>query len=148
MQQSGRLFSGILVAVQVSTAVIIVLTGPLFAQKCWLFATELLSIALGVWSILTMRIGNFNITPDVTSGGKLVVRGPYRLIRHPMYLALLLATLTLVVDSFSTLRLILWLTLLIDLIVKLSYEERLLVAAWDEYHGYMKKTKRLIPFLF
>jgi protein-S-isoprenylcysteine O-methyltransferase Ste14 len=65
-----------------------------------------------------------------------------------MYLALLLATLTLVVDSFSTLRLILWLTLLIDLIVKLSYEERLLVAAWDEYHGYMKKTKRLIPFLF
>jgi len=148
MPQHSLLFSYFLVAVQLTTAALIFLTGPWFAQQWWLLAIELLGVALGLWAIIIIRVGNFNITPEIVDNGRLVRRGPYRLIRHPMYLALLLSTLALVIDSFSILRLSFWIILLVDLIAKLTYEERLLVLARDEYRHYKQTTKRLIPFVF
>jgi protein-S-isoprenylcysteine O-methyltransferase Ste14 len=74
--------------------------------------------------------------------------GPYSLIRHPMYLALLLTTLPLIIDSFSLFRLLIWLILFINLILKLNYEENLLVTELDGYVEYAKKSYRLIPYVY
>jgi protein-S-isoprenylcysteine O-methyltransferase Ste14 len=127
---------------------LIAITGPLFPGNKLLLAVELLGLALGIWAVVTMGIGNFNVTPDPLKSSRLVTQGPYRFIRHPMYLALLLVTLPLVATKFSLLRLAIWLVLLIDLVVKLNYEEGMLTARIEGYRDYKQQSYRLIPFIY
>ena len=102
---------------------------------------------LGLWAIWALRLGNFGITPDITVGGRFVSRGPYRYIRHPMYTSLLLITLALFFSHFSPFRLAVWAVLVVDLWLKLSFEETRLVAHFGEYAAYQRRTSRLVPFL-
>ena len=95
-----------------------------------------------------MGWGNLHTLPLVEEDARLVTKGPYALIRHPMYSALLLAVWPLIIDQYSTLRLATGLVLTADLIVKLLYEESLLIKHFPEYRDHMKRTKRLIPFVF
>ena len=95
-----------------------------------------------------MRPGKFNITPHPHSWSKLVRTGPYRAIRHPMYLALLLTTLPLIIESFSMFRLSIWILLLLDLILKIEYEEELLLENLEGYKNYLEKSHKLVPFVY
>ena len=148
MRHSKPILSYGLVAIQLLALGSIALTGPLFAVHPALLLLEGAAGLLGLWAIGTMGIGNFNVTPDVKRSARLVTNGPYRLIRHPMYTALLAGALALVLDAFSPLRLALWLALLTDLVIKLNYEERLLSQDLEGYSTLMQRTKRLIPFLY
>ena len=125
----------------------IVITGPIWASSVITVGLELLGFALGLWALGAMTFRNLNILPEIRPGSRLVTHGPYRYIRHPMYSALLLVTLALIVDTFSTARLILWMILMSALWFKLSYEERLLARHFREYKDYQQRTKRIIPFL-
>jgi protein-S-isoprenylcysteine O-methyltransferase Ste14 len=127
---------------------LIALTGPLFPSNAVLLVLELLGIGLGIWAILAMRIGNFNIMPDPLKHSQLVTSGPYRMIRHPMYLAILLTTLPLIIYSFDIFRLAIWLVLLIDLIFKLIYEENLLSVKLVGYDRYIERSFRLFPYIY
>jgi len=138
----------IFVLVQFGTLGLIFLTGPLYPSNQWLMLVEAAGFVLGVWAVLAMGLGNFNITPDPVQRGQLVTRGPYGVIRHPMYMALLLVTAPLIIADFSILRGIYWLVLLIDLVLKLHYEEGLLTAKIDGYDEYMKQSYRLIPYIY
>jgi protein-S-isoprenylcysteine O-methyltransferase Ste14 len=125
----------------------IVITGPVLASRAIYVALELLGIALGLWALVTMTVRNLNILPDVRAGSQLVTHGPYRYIRHPMYSALLVVTLALLLDAFSMERLIIWGVLAGDLWIKLNYEEQLLIRHFEDYKNYQKQTKRLIPLI-
>jgi protein-S-isoprenylcysteine O-methyltransferase Ste14 len=140
--------SWLLVFLQFAALALIAFTGPLFAPSPLLLALELAGLALGAWAVLAQGFDNFGITPDPVAGAHLVTRGPYKLIRHPMYAALLLTTLPLVVAAPSLLRAALWLLLLADLVVKLNYEEGMLVEEFKAYTQYKKHTYRLIPFVY
>ncbi len=122
------------------------ITGPVLASSGIYFGLELLGVALGVWALVTMTIRNLNVLPDIRAGSRLIRHGPYRYIRHPMYSALLLMTLALILDAYSMERLMMWILLVGDLWVKLMYEEKLLGQHFGEYQDYQKHTKRLIPF--
>lgn len=148
MHNRSLIKSLLFVAIQFACLGLIALTGPLIPSHTILLILELLGLGLGIWAILSMRIGNFNIIPDPLSRTKLVTTGPYSFIRHPMYLALLVTTLPLVLSNFDILRLGIWLILLIDLILKLDYEENLLVVELAGYDQYVQKTYRLIPLLY
>ena len=148
MTRTNPLLSYALVAVQLLCLGLIALSGPLFAANPALLLLEMAAGLLGLWAIGTMGVGNFNVTPDVKHQARLVTGGPYRYIRHPMYTALLMGSLSLVLDAFSLLRLALWLVLFVDLLVKLNYEERLLSQDLEGYSTHMQRTKRLIPFLY
>ena len=125
----------------------ILITGPVFASSPMALGLELLGFALGIWALGSMTFRNLNVLPDIRAGSRLVTHGPYRYIRHPMYSALLLVTLAMVLDALSTVRLILWIVLATDLWAKLWYEEQLLARHFEEYEAYQQRTKRLIPFL-
>ena len=43
---------------------------------------------------------------------------------------------------------LIWLALLMDLLLKLNYEENLLVEKLEGYDSYAKNSFRLIPFLY
>jgi protein-S-isoprenylcysteine O-methyltransferase Ste14 len=106
------------------------------------------SVLLGIIAIVLMRPGNLSILPIPKQDAQLVTKGPYRLIRHPMYTAVLLFCFSLLLNRITLLSAAFFLVLLIDLIVKLHFEERLLLALFPPYAKYMKKTWRLIPFIY
>lgn len=148
MKKSSYLKSIVLVVIQFACLGLIALSGPLIPSNVILLVVELLGIGLGIWAILTMRIGNFNIIPDPLNHSQLVTSGPYNLIRHPMYLAVLLTTLPLIIYSFDPFRLTIWMILLFDLLVKLNYEERLLAEKLVGYDRYIQRSYRLVPYVY
>ncbi len=74
-------------------------------------ATALPAVAFGLCILKHNRPGNFNIRPDVKRGAQLVVDGPYALVRHPMYVAVLWLGLSAVLLYASAATLLLWLLL-------------------------------------
>ncbi len=116
--------------------------------NAFLLAGAVFGVLLMVWALAAMRMSNLNIMPDVSEESVLVTSGPYRFLRHPMYGAVLLVTLVLVIDYFSWLRAGYWVILCIDLNCKLLYEEKLMVQKHPGYSEYMKKTKRFVPLVY
>ncbi len=107
----------------------------------------LMGVILGVWAVLAMRF-RVSVLPEVRERQTLVVAGPYRFIRHPMYTAVLLTALGLVLHRPDSIAIGAWVILLGDLVVKLKYEEGLLLARFPDYALYAEKTRRLLPFLY
>ena len=127
---------------------IILVTGKMIAKNKICFFVELSGILIGCWAIVSLKIGNFNATPTVKKNAHLVKRGPYKFLRHPMYLAVLLVVFALIFNDFTFWRLLAGIFLFVVLIFKLFYEEKLLLAHFKEYSDYKKTTKRFIPFIF
>jgi protein-S-isoprenylcysteine O-methyltransferase Ste14 len=85
----------------------------------------------------------FGILPDVRG---LVVRGPYRYVRHPLYLGELTAAVGIVVGSRHPWAAAgAWLVCLGLQIARTHYEESNLRAEFPEYDQYAARTKRIVP---
>lgn len=138
-----------LVLVQSLSIIFIFLTGPVLMENIFLFLIEVFALLLGLWAILVVsHKSKIQISPEVAPGSKLVTEGPYKKIRHPMYSALLLLTLVLVLNSFTWQRMIFWIILFIDLLVKIHYEENILERYFNGYKDYQKNTFKIIPFIY
>lgn len=122
--------------------------GLLFARSqapAGAWVAWLAGVALGLWALAANRPGNFNITPAPRAGGHLVVKGPYRWIRHPMYTALILAAAGAVIavpDGWMGSMLV---GLVATLLVKAALEERWMVQAHPGYRDYQKTSRRFVP---
>ena len=81
---------------------------------------------------------------------KLIRQGPYNLIRHPGYLALLLFLIGLGISFSSKFGLGLIVLLFIPaLIFRISKEEELMTAKFGkDYIYYINSTKKLIPYFY
>lgn len=106
------------------------------------------AIAIGLWSVLTMQIGNLRFNPIPKPSAQLVTNGPYSFIRHPTYLAALLGLLGAAINGNTLIGYAVWIVLLIDILIKLRFEEELLMEKFPEYQEYMKQTKTLLPFVW
>lgn len=103
------------------------------------------AFALALWVFAHNPPGNFNIRPEPKRGARLVMHGPYRWVRHPMYVALLLAMAGIAAEASNGLVLGVWALLLLVLNFKAALEERLLQQRWPEYTDYRVRTRRFIP---
>jgi protein-S-isoprenylcysteine O-methyltransferase Ste14 len=99
-----------------------------------------LAFAIGSVAVLGRCFG---ILPDVRG---LVTHGPYRWVRHPLYLGELTAVLGIVLGSRQPLWAgLTWCACVGLQLARTGYEERNISAAFPEYAEYAARTKRLIP---
>jgi protein-S-isoprenylcysteine O-methyltransferase Ste14 len=137
-----------LVALQLSLIAAIALP---FGAADWGMAASAFvgaGIAVGAWALTANRPGNFNIRPEVKPAGRLVTRGPYAYVRHPMYLAVMLATLGFCLGYGAPWRWGALAALGIVLMVKAGIEETAMAARHPDYAEYARTTKRIVPFLW
>lgn len=106
-----------------------------------------LGMAIGLWALASNRPGNFNIRPDPKRGGVLIEHGPYRYVRHPMYVAVLAFGAGLVAREPEAWRIAAWVALAAVLNTKARFEERAMRDQHPDYDAYCARTARWIPFL-
>jgi protein-S-isoprenylcysteine O-methyltransferase Ste14 len=85
--------------------------------------------------------------PVPNEEGVLVTTGIYSIVRHPIYLGLLIITLGLVVSSGVWSQIIVWAALVMLLTYKMRWEETLLSKKYKGYAQYMATVPALIPGL-
>ena len=85
--------------------------------------------------------------PVPNQDGVLVTTGVYGIIRHPIYLGLLIITFGLVISSGVWGQIVVWLALAVLLVYKMRWEEVLLTAKYKGYADYMAKVPAIIPGL-
>lgn len=134
--------------IQYLSLVLLIITGPVFPGSSPLWIFYIAGWILGLWSILAMGIGNINAGPDPLPEGRLVSRGPYAVIRHPMYTAILLVFTPLLFDHFTIPRLFIMMVLIINLLLKIRYEEKQMnLSHCNKYREYSAGTWQLIPYV-
>jgi len=106
-----------------------------------------LGLFVTIWARRTLA-GNWSSNVTFKQGHELIRRGPYRLVRHPIYTGILTMCLGTAIEIG---RLRGWLALPLMAAafwIKLKQEERLLLRHFpDDYPLYQKQVKSLIPFV-
>jgi len=88
---------------------------------------------------------SFSILPE---GRKLVTTGPYRRVRHPLYVAEAISTLGVTISFLSPPAVALVAAQLLLQLGRVHYEEKVLRATFPAYAKYSRRTARLIPGLY
>ena len=107
-------------------------------------------VAIGLILLFTGFRGlgkSLTANPVPNQDGVLVTTGIYSVVRHPIYLGLLIITFGLVASSGVLAQFIPWLALAILLRYKMRWEELLLSAKYKGYADYMAKVPAIIPGL-
>ena len=100
---------------------------------------------IAVYTLTHNRLGNFAIYPEPLTQARLVTSGPYRRVRHPMYLALFLLMSGIAAWNGTWYNLASLPVLLIAIFGKMQREERYLR---ERFADYCHRCKRLIPFIY
>jgi protein-S-isoprenylcysteine O-methyltransferase Ste14 len=115
----------------------------------WILMSLCISLAfiLLLWTARHNRLGNFNIVPEIKEGCELIITGPYRFIRHPMYTSVTLIGLGILLYGFALWKIPLFILLIIVLYFKASREEAFWCEKTEAYRKFQEGTKMFIPFI-
>jgi len=125
-------------------------------QPWVLIVLEIVGLSLYVIGFVLMAWALITLGRNYQLGGcaprsddKIVIGGPYRLVRHPMYTAALSISLGLacIIQSWAVFGVFFIYLVLILLLIPI--EENGLRKAYDQsYCAYQKKKKALLPFIY
>ncbi len=101
-------------------------------------------IAIALYSLGTLG-RSFSIIPQAR---RLVQTGPYKLVRHPVYLGELISILGVVLARPSAITMAIYCLLTALLIYRALLEEKLLAGIFPEYETYSLRRARFIPRIF
>ncbi len=101
--------------------------------------------------ISRIQLGKYG-TPVVHTGEdhKLVTKGLYKIVRHPMYFGAIFMMLAPYL-AFRSIFVLIIMTIMNIFLMKLRIhieEETLISTFGDEYRNYIKRTKKLIPLIY
>ena len=148
LTQAQEVKNRILTLIQYSTLLAFLLTTPFMAVGLGWKIMELLGGVIGVWAIVVMNGSKIHIMPKPRAGAILMKKGPYKIIRHPMYAAIILTLTPLIITHFDWMRFWILSVLYINLIFKLTFEESLLLEYFEDYSSYRKTTWRILPYIY
>jgi protein-S-isoprenylcysteine O-methyltransferase Ste14 len=97
-----------------------------------------------VWALGTLR-RSLSVIPEAR---RLVTGGPYRLVRHPLYLFEILAGLAVLLGAPGWIAMGSYVAFVALQVTRSRLEERLLDSTFPGYDDYARRTRRLIPFVW
>lgn len=107
----------------------------------------LAGIAVRWYSILTLG-RFFSMRVETSADQQVVQSGPYRFVRHPSYTGGLLTILGVLLMSTNWLSLLAFVVAWPGFAYRIRVEEDALVGELgDRYRSYMRRSKRLVPFV-
>jgi protein-S-isoprenylcysteine O-methyltransferase Ste14 len=121
-------------------------SGRLFAASPARLAFQLGVAGLAAWARVSFPRGSFRVMAP-PGGDSVVRRGPYRLVRHPMYSAALLMVWSGIVPDIAWWPVLLGAAVTGAVVARIVFEERLLRERYRDYGEYAKTTKALIPYI-
>ena len=128
MNVNSKTLQYILVTIQFAGIFYFAVSGTLYPQNFLVLILALVSVVVGLWAILAMKLHTLSVLPSVKQGGQLCTSGPYRILRHPMYTSVLLLLFALLLNKYDIFRLVVFIVVIIDLILKMNVEEKILLA--------------------
>ncbi len=125
----------------------ILLLPPLpLSAPVYLLSTLLILAGTGFALYAVLRLGrSISIMPEAR---RLVTAGPYRTIRHPLYLGEAVALAGLSLQYLSPAALLLLGLQFAFQLQRMKNEERVLARMFPEYGAYTARTARLVPGLY
>ncbi|MEJ2487796.1 MAG: isoprenylcysteine carboxylmethyltransferase family protein [Anaerolineales bacterium] len=101
-----------------------------------------------LWGLATLR-AQFGVSSlsgaDLYQGHKLITRGPFAIIRHPMYVGVFLAAIGALL-IFRTWAIALFAPMSLVVLVRANHEEELLAAEFgEEWETYASKVPKWFP---
>lgn len=110
-------------------------------------ALIVIGFAITVWARLVLG-RNWSATVTVKENHELITRGPYRIVRHPIYSGLLLAIIGSALPREDLRAVAAVLVFLFGMLRKAGIEEGRMIATFgDEYRAYRRRTKAIIPYI-
>jgi protein-S-isoprenylcysteine O-methyltransferase Ste14 len=107
-----------------------------------------LGLLVAIWSRKTLG-AEWSQDVELKQAHKLVVLGPYKFMRHPIYTGHLLMGLGTAIASGLVVAFVGLASFVTGFWIKASQEERLLLRSFpDEYPAYKAHVKALIPYVF
>jgi protein-S-isoprenylcysteine O-methyltransferase Ste14 len=111
-----------------------------------ILSTVLMGGGTGLALVVLSRLGrSFSIMPEARG---LVTGGPYRIVRHPLYLAEAVAMIGAAMQFAWLPAVALVAAQWLFQIRRIFNEEAVLRQTFPDYPAYMRRTARLIPFLW
>jgi protein-S-isoprenylcysteine O-methyltransferase Ste14 len=114
----------------------------------WLLALlALAALALAIWSRLTLgRLWSAAVTRK--DGHRIVDTGPYGLVRHPIYTALLMGSAAISIAKGTPIALAGFALMIVGYTIKARLEERFLAEQLgrDAYGAYRRRVPMIVPF--
>jgi protein-S-isoprenylcysteine O-methyltransferase Ste14 len=134
------------------------LVGSFMMYGILLFARHNLSFSGEIIATLLMMIGNVGAVVALSQLGRsfsvmaetrqLVTTGPYRFVRHPLYLAEEIAMVGVFLQFASVWTALLLLVQIAFQLRRMNNEEVVLIAKFPQYTAYSQTTARLIPGIY
>ncbi len=106
-----------------------------------IFYSMTVATALTAWGLWTLK-ASFSITVEARD---FVTSGPYRFIRHPIYLGEMLTAIAVAVWRFSLLNLFIIALFVVIQSMRAKWEEDKLALVFPEYSIYAAKTRWFLP---
>lgn len=133
-------------AVATIAIVTLVFRESLFATGPVGISIQVLAGVLMLWARLAFGRRSFHASALPTEGG-LMTSGPYRVLRHPIYAAILYFVWAGVASHLSISSCVLGLLVTSGLVIRMLAEERLVAEKYPEFAEYAARTKRILPFI-
>lgn len=140
-----RLISKSALLVGIMAVLYLLVSGSLFSINL-LIIVQVLAFAVMPWARRSFQPGQFSIHAEPEEG-RMLVLGPYRYIRHPMYASALAIIWAGVLGHFSYLNLVIGIAVTVAISIRIMSEEQYLRTYYPDYMDYSRKTKRIIPFI-
>jgi protein-S-isoprenylcysteine O-methyltransferase Ste14 len=123
---------------------VVVLRQPSGSSTSLVLAGNFVALASYIWLLASvLALGRcFGILPEARG---LVTRGPYRFVRHPVYLGELGAVLGFVIGAPTFWNIGVLVSFYVAQAVRMRLEERVLRPEFPQYAQYAAVTPRLVP---
>jgi protein-S-isoprenylcysteine O-methyltransferase Ste14 len=107
----------------------------------------IVGLAFCIWARFTLG-QNWSGMVTLKGGHELITRGPYALVRHPIYTGLLTMFVATVLVLGHVAGILAMPLVFVSIWIKLRHEEKLMLQKFpDQYAAYQRRVKRLVPFL-